>query len=226
MKILKTLTATAALLMAASTGQAADLTSGGSLKDGSINPFAPAFNWNGFYVEIGAGYGFDEVKSSSVANSVVANSVNLAATGGIADFRLGYDYQFAKAGLGSLVIGPYGEIGNAFDINTSAKLSSNSNPITFGNRWEYGGGAKAGYDYGTGQIYGILGYAHQDVSLSKFGTGLDGLKYGGGIQMKIFGPHVYAGLEVTRTDFNTFTTPSQITVSPVQDAVMLKIGIH
>ena len=220
MKILKTLTAAAALLIAASTVQAADLTSGGSLKDG-INPFASAFNWNGFYVEIGAGYGFDEVKSSSVANSV-----NLAATGGIADFRLGYDDQFAKAGLGSLVIGPYGEIGNAFDINTSAKLSSNSNPITFGNRWEYGGGAKAGYDYGTGQIYGILGYAHQDVSLSKFGTGLDGLKYGVGIQMKIFGPHVYAGLEITRTDFNTFTTPSQITVSPVQDAVMLKIGIH
>jgi opacity protein-like surface antigen len=198
--------------------QAADLTSGGSLKDG-INPFASAFNWNGFYVEIGAGYGFDEVKSS-----LFGNSVNLAATGGIADFRLGYDYQFAKAGLGSLVVGPYGEIGNAFDINTSAKLSSNS--ITFGNRWEYGGGAKAGYDYGTGQIYGILGYAHQDVSLSKFGTGLDGLKYGVGIQMKIFGPHVYAGLEITRTDFNTFTTPSQITVSPVQDAVMLKIGIH
>lgn len=207
MRHLKTLTAAVAILAAsAGLAGAADLTNGGGLKDSASNPNI----WSGFYAELGVGPGFSQTSVSGVAT--------LAATGTEFDFRLGYD----RALVNHILVGVYGDVGNNFDVNGTAY------GISFGNRWTYGGGVKAAYDYDTGQVYAIAGYAHQDVGFTGWSSGLDGFKWGGGIQMKIFGPHLYTGLEATQTLYNPATTPiilgSSFKFTDTNDEVKAKLG--
>ena len=218
MKRLLASTAVAALLAAVNPAYPADLTNpSNSAKD----PYAAAAVWQGFYMEAGIGPGFTQNDTK-----VFTTSGTLSSTGAEFDGRVGYDRSIGN----NLLLGVYADFGNSFDVN--GKFGSGPNVVTWGEKWTYSLGAKAGYDYDSGQAYCIAGYAHQDISvaaLTSWGTGLDGIKYGCGIQMKIFGPHLYTGLEFTQTRFNAATAPasfalSNLTFTDTNDEVKAKIG--
>lgn len=211
MKGLKTIFfGAAALLAAVAPVGAADLL---STKDGTPQSNLIGQAWNGAYVEVGAGPGFVQTK--------VAGVVTLSERGTEGTFRLGYDYRFPNS---RFAVGVYGDVSNSFDVNGNI-----ANFIKLGDTWQYGFGAKFSFDHGAGQVYGIVGPAWEGFNFSgALGSSTHtstGLKYGGGVNVKVVGPW-YVGLELTQTDWGSFTVnPVHLNVTNTDNAVRIFTGV-
>ncbi|NIX78076.1 outer membrane protein [Microvirga terricola] len=152
--LLGLLAGTAALVVAASTAQAADLPS----RRGPAPVYAavPAFTWTGFYVGANAGYGWSTGTSRyyDPAFGYVGSSKKGGFVGG---GQLGYNYQFGMFVLGAETDIQYASVGN--------KGASYGRAYYPGNSDGYFGTIRArlGVAFDRALIYGTGGFAYGDV---------------------------------------------------------------
>jgi opacity protein-like surface antigen len=105
-------------------------------------PSAPAYNWNGCYLALGAGVGMsnDEHDLSAVSSGVALLSGN-STTGGnglVGRFGAGCDYQVAPR----VVLGAFGD----FDLSNAAGTMSEVEFTAKENQdWAWSAGLRAGY---------------------------------------------------------------------------------
>lgn len=205
MKTLSTMTAAIALLVGAGAAHAADVYSHGGLKDGA--PTNVAYNpIYGFYVEVNGGLAF--------ARNDLAGVITLSETGGVVVGRAGYDFLIPGNRFG---FGLWGEVGDGLDLN--GKFGS----ATFSENVSYGGGGKVFYDHGGGQIYAILGYAGTDVKIAGISKTLDGLEWGGGINLKLAG-NWYGKLEFDQVRYSDASLGFGTKWSQIDDRALIGIG--
>jgi opacity protein-like surface antigen len=214
-----TMTVSALALYAAlaAPAAAADLNSRGGYKDAAT----PAdSSIAGPYVEIASGFGF-----SSNTVSLFAAKNDFSSDGGLVNARFGYDYKFSNSRLG---FGVWGEGGDNFD--TGGK--STGAGIKWGENWTWGGGVKAFYDHGLGQLYVIAGYAganqtiQADPGVQKISKTLAGFEWGTGISLKLAG-NWYGKLEFDQILYQdaSLTPYSPLTKwSQVDDRVLFGVG--
>lgn len=203
MKGLRNLIGAAALLAAVAPVSAADL----STKD-SPTTLVPIPGPSGFYVELGVGYGFSQSNLPQLGTT-------LSLTGAEFEGRLGYD----KKWLGNWGSGIYAEGGNGFDVN--GKLLGF---IKLSNQWNFGAGIKPlWYDHGGGQVYSLLGYSCNYVNVAGQSSCRDGMKYGGGITLKVLG-NAYVGLEFTQTRDVNANLFGFLSDKQVDDRAMVRLG--
>jgi outer membrane immunogenic protein len=178
----KTLTATtlAAVLAMSGGAYAADLLTGGSMKDGAL--FAPANTWTGFYIGTNAGGAWAGSNGSIAATAddgghLKSNSSALSPSGDFGGVELGYNIQ-----RGNIVFGLEGDIqyGDVHDRNSAgaqkwdsvASATGESNLDWFGTIR-----ARVGYAFGRTLVYGTGGFAFGGVRDGMAITSVDG---GGG----------------------------------------------
>lgn len=205
MKDIRTLASAIALLSGAAAANAADLL---STKDTPATTNLIGSAWNGFYAEVGVGPGFAQTK--------VAGVISLSEKGTEGTFRLGYDYRFSGT---RFALGVFGDVSNSFDVNGG--LAN----IKLGDQWYERVGGKLSYDHGSGQIYVIGGAAWEGFNIASTNTSLNGWSYGVGFNVKIAGPW-YAGIELTQTDWGSFTPGMlHLNVNNTDDAVRIFTGV-
>ena len=152
------LTGTAAIALAASAAQAADLPSRAPAPAPMIAA-VPIFTWTGFYVGVNAGYGWNVNDNSDV----FIPGVGFVSSGGndggfVGGGQIGYNYQ-----IGSFVIGAEADI-------QWADLGGNGNDFFLGNGFVGGGGngldwfgtvrARAGFAFDRLLVYATGGFAY------------------------------------------------------------------
>lgn len=212
MKRISTLIAAAALGLGTQAAEAADIY--GS-KDSGLPFQLSSQSWTGPYIALGAGYGF----AQSGLGIAHGGTVDLSSTGTAFTGRAGYDISVPVSNLRGVLCGAYVEGGNNFDVN--GKLG----PVSFGEQWNYGAGVRCGLDYGTGLAYIPFGYTHQDISFSGPGAGMNGYKYGFGLEEKI-GANWGIQLEFTQARYDSTTLNGFFGSTPqktINDAVTLSL---
>ncbi|MBF9234987.1 outer membrane protein [Microvirga alba] len=152
--LLGLLAGTAALAVAASTAQAADLPSRRS--PAPIYNAMPAFTWTGFYVGANAGYGWSTGTSRyyDPAFGYVGSNSNGGFVGG---GQIGYNYQLGMFVIGAETDIQYAAVGN--------KGASYGTTYYRGNSDGYYGTIRArlGVAFDRALVFGTGGYAYGDV---------------------------------------------------------------
>lgn len=152
------LAGTAALVLAVSTAQAADLPSRYSPAP-AYNP-VPVFTWSGFYVGLNAGYGWNT--GTSRYYDPAFGYVGSSKTGGfVGGAQAGYNYQLGMFVLGAETDIQYAAVGN--------KGSTYGNIYYSGNSDGYFGTIRArlGVAFDRALVFGTGGFAYGDIGGNK-----------------------------------------------------------
>jgi outer membrane immunogenic protein len=163
--LLSLLAGTAALAIAASAAQAADLPS--RYAPPPMVAAIPVFTWTGFYVGVNAGYGWSDNNNNGYYSGLVGYYGGGSDNGGfIGGGQVGYNYQ-----MGQFVIG----------LETDIQYAA----IGGGGGGYYGGGssgdgyfgtvrARAGFAFDRALVYATAGFAYGDVGTTGSNLGLNG----------------------------------------------------
>jgi outer membrane immunogenic protein len=148
-KIAIALTALAALT---GTASAADLAARPYTK--APVAVAPVYNWTGFWISGGGGYGLSQYQHSEYNIGAPFNLVSAGQDAGgkgwVGKVGLGYDYQF----MGNFVIGAFADadwsnISGQYSMNTAgapgALIGANNLTGQFKNDWSWSVGGRVGY---------------------------------------------------------------------------------
>lgn len=190
----------ALLIAAPSIAAAADLP---PMKDFSPLPGVSG-KLAGVYVAGLGGYEFVDTTNEALG---LAQKLETASTGFTFTGRTGIDF----AVTGPIIAGIYGEAGYN-DVYGSGILNLRE-------KWNYGGGVRAGVRWGTSFVYGIAGYTRQTMSINAVGAfagsdkGFDGFKYGGGFETPVY-KNLSLVVEVTETAFDTGKLGSSLKYTP------------
>ena len=177
--------ALAATLGACATAQAADLNSGGSLKDAPM--YMPASTWTGFYLGAGGGGGAtsSDVKLDIGKNNLV-DANGIGGMGGFGTVQIGYDRQLDQ----HFVAGVFADYDFAsIDSKVSFINGKLSLPFNLTDTWTVGG--RVGYLVNTNTlVYGLAGYteAHFDLPKGTSNSTFSGWTAGAGIETALAGP--------------------------------------
>jgi outer membrane immunogenic protein len=150
--LLSLLAGTAALAIAASAAQAADLPS--RYAPPPMIAAVPVFTWTGFYVGVNAGYGWNTNSNNNRFDPVFGFVGNGSNNGGfVGGGQVGYNYQ-----IGQFVIGLETDIQYADLGNGGNSFGGNNNGNWFGTAR-----ARAGFAIDRALIYATGGFAYGDI---------------------------------------------------------------
>jgi len=171
--LLSLLAGTAALAIAASAAQAADLPSRAAPVP--VIAAVPVFTWTGFYVGVNAGYGWNTNDNHRYYDPLLAYYGGGGSDGGfVGGAQIGYNYQ-----MGSFVIGletdlQYADIGggnqNYYVLGGYYRDNNNGN-------WFGTVRARAGVAFDRALIYVTGGFAYGDVANGSSAGYYPGLAY-------------------------------------------------
>ena len=200
--------AIAAALGMGSPASAADVYSGGSLKDGP----AIVTSWTGFYVGVGGGGGAvnHDIKVNAFGTQV-AELNGIGGEGGLGTVEVGYDRQF-----GRIVAGVFFNF-DFTSISTSINVLGPQFNADLDNMWTLGG--RVGYLVNPSTLaYVLAGYTQANFSLPSgiHGDNPSGFTIGGGLETKLDG-HWTLKAEYRFTSFDTETLASFYPVSITSD---------
>jgi outer membrane immunogenic protein len=182
----------------AGAASAADVYSGGGLKDGPIYPAATS--WTGFYLGVGGGGG--AVNHDIKANILGAELNGLGGEGGFGTVEIGYDRQF-----GRIVAGIFFNF-DFTSIRTQLKIAGAEFNADLDNMWT--AGARAGYLVNPSTLaYVLAGYTQANFSLPAgiHGNNPEGFTVGGGLETRLGGNWSLKS-EYRFTSFDTETIAS------------------
>lgn len=153
------LAATAALAIAASSAQAADLPSRYAAPAPAYNA-VPVFTWSGFYAGLNVGYGWS-AGTSQYYDPAFGVSGGSRKGGFIGGAQAGYNYQLGMFVIGAETDIQYAAVGN--------KGSSYGNTYYPGDSDGYFGTirARAGVAFDRALIFGTAGFAYGDIGGNK-----------------------------------------------------------
>jgi outer membrane immunogenic protein len=200
--------AIAAALGMSGQASAADLYSGGGLKDGP----AIVTSWTGFYIGVGGGGGAvnHDIKVN-VDGYRVAEINGLGGEGGLGTVEAGYDRQF-----GRFVAGVFFNF-DFTSISTSINVLGGGVKADLDNMWTLGG--RVGYLVNPDTLaYVLAGYTQANFSLPSGirGDNPSGFSVGGGLETKLDG-HWFLKAEYRFTSFDTETLASSRYFSVTSD---------
>ncbi len=191
----------AALLGIGGTASAADIYSGGSMKDAPV--YVPATSWTGFYIGVGGGGGaVNHDLKANFAGTQVAEVNGLGGEGGLGTVEVGYDQQYGRFVVGAFFNYDFTSISTDLSI-LGAGVHADVNDM-----WTIG--ARAGYLVNQETLaYVLAGYTQADFSLPAglHGDNPEGYTVGGGLETKLGGHWSLKG-EYRFTSFDTETLAS------------------
>jgi len=159
--LLSLLAGTAALAIAASAAQAADLPSR-RIAPAPVPMIAaiPVFTWTGFYVGVNAGYGWDTNSNNTVFVPGVGYVSNSGSNGGfVGGGQVGYNYQMGMFVLGAETDIQYADLGHN---NNGYYAGANYGNHNSGN-WFGTARVRAGVAFDRALIYATGGFAYGDI---------------------------------------------------------------
>ena len=166
-----------------------------SMKGDTYTPGTVLGTPSGFYVTGLAGW---QVVDTADRSTGLLTKLNSASNGGTFLGRVGADVSaLNSASYGRWLLGVYAE-GGYSDIS-GPQLSMRE-------LWNYGGGARIGFRWGTSLVYGLAGYTATEAKPENTGwklQKLDGIKWGGGFETPLSN-HLYLVGEATSTGFSPY----------------------
>ena len=183
-KFIRASAVTIGALAVATQANAADLYSGGGLKDAPV--YAPAPMWTGFYFGAHAGADWSNVNvnhltmNDGYGGSAGFGGSNLKSTGAIGGGQLGYNWQTSNFVLGLEV--DLGAVGNTnertFGLATLDPTAGTLNTFSKFTLQEQGGfygdvTGRLGYAWGPAMLYAKGGFAWLDMSFHNSETTVD-----------------------------------------------------
>jgi outer membrane immunogenic protein len=156
--LLSLLAGTAALAIAASAAQAADLPS--RYAPPPMIAAVPVFTWTGFYVGVNAGYGWNTNDNNNFVDPVLG----VVSTGGddggfVGGGQVGYNYQIGQFVIGLETDIQYADLGGGRNtFGQAAFLGDNNDGNWFGTVR-----ARAGFAFDRALIYATGGFAYGDI---------------------------------------------------------------
>jgi outer membrane immunogenic protein len=201
--------ALAAVLGMGGVASAADIYSGGGLKDGP----AIVTSWTGFYIGLGGGGGAvnHDIKVNAFG-SQVAEINGIGGEGGLGTVEVGYDRQFGRIVAGVFFNFDFTSISTEFSAAGLGKVSADLD-----NMWTVGG--RVGYLVNNETLaYALAGYTQANFSLPSgiHGDNPGGFTVGGGLETKL-APHWTLKAEYRFTSFDTETLASSKFFSVTSD---------
>jgi outer membrane immunogenic protein len=194
----------AALLGVCGPAGAADIYSGGSLKDGPV--YVPETSWTGFYVGLGVGGASinHDITASGFGSSVELNGVG--GEGVFGTVEVGYDRQFGRFVGGVFFNYDFSDVSTDLKINFPGFGATYS--IDLNSMWSVGG--RGGYLVSPNTlVYALAAYTEADLSFPfglKSGS-FSGYSVGGGLETKLGGNWFLKGeYRFTRLDTQTLVT--------------------
>ena len=155
--LLSLLAGTAALAIAASAAQAADLPS--RYAPPPMVAAVPLFTWTGFYVGVNAGYGWNTNDSNTFIDPVFGVVSGGGSDGGfVGGGQIGYNYQFSQFVIGLETDIQYADIGNGRGTFGQGFAGNNNNGNWFGTVR-----ARAGFAFDRALVYATGGLAYGDI---------------------------------------------------------------
>ena len=155
--LLSLLAGTAALAIAASAAQAADLPS--RYAPPPMVAAVPLFTWTGFYVGVNAGYGWNTNDSNTFIDPVLGVVSGGGSDGGfVCGGQIGYNYQFNQFVIGLETDIQYADLGNGRSTFGQGFAGNNNNGNWFGTVR-----ARAGFAFDRALVYATGGLAYGDI---------------------------------------------------------------
>jgi outer membrane immunogenic protein len=155
--LLSLLAGTAALAIAASAAQAADLPS--RFAPPPVIAAVPVFTWTGFYVGVNAGYGWNTEDNSNFVDPVTGFVSEGGNDGGfVGGGQIGYNYQIGAFVLGVETDLQYADLGGGRATFGDAFVGDSSDGSWFGTVR-----ARAGVAFDRALIYATGGFAYGDI---------------------------------------------------------------
>jgi outer membrane immunogenic protein len=238
--LLSLLAGTAALAIAASAAQAADLPS--RYAPPPMVAAVPVFTWTGFYVGVNAGYGWNTNDNNNSFDPVFGYSGGGSDGGFVGGGQIGYNYQIGQFVIGLETDLQYADIGGGRSYIGTGFLGDDSNE----GAWFGTVRARAGFAIDRALVYATGGFAYGGIG-SGSSTYIDaagnyiygssngtntGWVLGGGIEYaftnnltaKIEG--LYVNLDTKRDDFGVFADKNNAEFGVVRAGLNYKFSSY
>lgn len=155
--LLSLLAGTAALAIAASAAQAADLPS--RYAPPPVVAAVPVFSWTGFYVGVNAGYGWNTQDNHNYFDPIYGYSSGGSDGGFIGGGQIGYNYQMGQFVIGLETDIQYADIGGGRGYYGQAFYGDSNDGAWFGTVR-----ARAGFAIDRALVYATAGFAYGDIA--------------------------------------------------------------
>ena len=159
--LLSLLAGTAALAIAASAAQAADLPS--RYAPPPMIAAVPVFTWTGFYVGVNAGYGWNTNDNNNYFDPVFGYSGGGSDGGFVGGGQIGYNYQMGQFVIGLETDIQYADIGGGRGYVGQGFLGDDSND----GQWFGTLRARAGFAIDRALVYATCGFAYGDIGAGR-----------------------------------------------------------